>query len=64
MATAANVATSAPSTGIVRRTLELIPGLLLLAAVGYAGKFIEQSIGAYTKSHHVTLTLSMFYGPL
>ena len=37
-----------------RRILELIPGLLLLAAVGYAGKFIEQSIGSYTKSHHIT----------
>lgn len=37
-----------------RRVLALIPGLLLLAAVGYAGKFIEQSIAVYTKSHHVT----------
>jgi uncharacterized integral membrane protein (TIGR00698 family) len=37
-----------------RRVLALIPGLLLLAAIGYAGKFIEQSIAAYTKSHHVT----------
>src|SRR6202142_4329938 len=41
--------TSAP----VRRVLALIPGLVLLAAVGYAGKFIEQSINAYTKSHHI-----------
>jgi uncharacterized integral membrane protein (TIGR00698 family) len=34
--------------------VELVPGLLLLAAVGYAGKIIEQSIGTYTKSHHIT----------
>jgi len=59
MATASTTAVSAPSTSappisLVRRIVELIPGLLLLAAVGYAGKFIEQSIAAYTKSHHVT----------
>lgn len=57
MATAAN--TTRP-IGLVepisfgRRILELIPGLLLLTAVGYAGKFIEQSIAFYTKSHHIT----------
>lgn len=37
-----------------RRIAALIPGLLLLAAVGYAGKFIEQSISGYTKAHHLT----------
>jgi uncharacterized integral membrane protein (TIGR00698 family) len=41
-------------THLGRRLLELTPGLLLLTAVGYAGKFIEQSIAAYTKSHHIT----------
>src|SRR5271157_3492181 len=30
----------------------LIPGVLLLAAIGYAGKFLEQNVGAYAKSHH------------
>ena len=30
----------------------LIPGIALLAAVGYAGKFIEHYLGAYAKSHH------------
>jgi uncharacterized integral membrane protein (TIGR00698 family) len=39
--------------GLGRRIAALIPGLLLLAAVGYAGKFIEQSIGAYTKARHI-----------
>jgi uncharacterized integral membrane protein (TIGR00698 family) len=33
----------------------LIPGILLLAAVGYAGKFIEQFIARYGKSHHLVL---------
>src|ERR1035441_292957 len=36
------------------RFFALIPGLLLLAAVGYAGKFIEQSIAIYTKTNHIT----------
>jgi uncharacterized integral membrane protein (TIGR00698 family) len=40
--------------GLGRRFAVLIPGLLLLAAVGYGGKYIEQSIAAYTKGHHVT----------
>jgi uncharacterized integral membrane protein (TIGR00698 family) len=37
------------------RILALVPGVLLLAAVGYAGKFIEQSIGRYGKAHHLVL---------
>jgi uncharacterized integral membrane protein (TIGR00698 family) len=37
-----------------RRIVALVPGLLLLAAVGFAGKLIEQSIAAYTKAHHLT----------
>jgi len=34
------------------RFLRLIPGVALLAAIGYAGKFLEQNLGAYAKSHH------------
>jgi hypothetical protein len=56
MATAANathpIAVAEPGS-LGRRILALIPGLLLLTAVGYTGKFIEQSIAAYTKSHHI-----------
>ncbi len=37
------------------RMLALVPGILLLAAVGYGGKFIEQSIAAYGKAHHLHL---------
>jgi uncharacterized integral membrane protein (TIGR00698 family) len=35
--------------------LRLIPGMLLLAAIGYAGKFTEQTIAAYGKAHHLAL---------
>jgi uncharacterized integral membrane protein (TIGR00698 family) len=45
---------STPS-GTLRRLIELIPGLALLAAVGYAGKWIEHSIAAYGKTHHKVL---------
>lgn len=37
------------------RILALAPGILLLAAVGYAGKFIEQFIARYGKTHHLVL---------
>jgi len=38
-----------------RRALELVPGIALLAAIGYAGKLIEQSIAAYSKAHALHL---------
>ena len=51
----ATTAVSAPTpANLGRQFVALIPGLLLLAAVGYAGKLIEQSIATYTKSHHIT----------
>ena len=34
------------------RFLRIIPGVLLLAAIGYAGKLLEQNVGKYAKSHH------------
>jgi uncharacterized integral membrane protein (TIGR00698 family) len=37
------------------RLLGLLPGIALLAAVGYAGKIIEQSIARYGKAHHQIL---------
>jgi uncharacterized integral membrane protein (TIGR00698 family) len=52
MATAAIATPKAESLG--QRAIALIPGMLLLVAVGYAGKIIEQSTAAYTKSHHIT----------
>jgi uncharacterized integral membrane protein (TIGR00698 family) len=35
-----------------RRVVEIVPGLLLLFAVGYSGKFLEQFIGRTAKAHH------------
>jgi uncharacterized integral membrane protein (TIGR00698 family) len=40
---------------LFKRAFALLPGIVLLAAVGYAGKFIERSIAVYGKSHHITL---------
>jgi uncharacterized integral membrane protein (TIGR00698 family) len=40
---------------IARRLAGLVPGLVALALVGYAGKFTEQSIAAYGRAHHLTL---------
>lgn len=37
------------------RFFRLVPGILLLLAVGYAGKFIEQSVAHYGKAHHLVL---------
>jgi uncharacterized integral membrane protein (TIGR00698 family) len=42
-------------TGGVGTFFALIPGILLLAIIGYAGKFIEQSIARYGKAHHLVL---------
>jgi uncharacterized integral membrane protein (TIGR00698 family) len=53
MATTAAI-TSAKPAGVARQTALLIPGLLLLAAVGCAGKFIERLLNTYTKAHHIT----------
>ncbi len=35
--------------------LALVPGVLLLFAVGFAGKWIEHSIALYGKAHHLVL---------
>src|SRR5437868_2347654 len=43
------------STRLTRRVVELVPGLLLLTAVGYAGKFVEHFIATYGKAHHLVL---------
>jgi uncharacterized integral membrane protein (TIGR00698 family) len=34
--------------------LRYVPGVALLAAVGYGGKIIEKSVNTYTKAHHLT----------
>src|SRR6266403_2532772 len=38
----------------VLRFARVIPGVLLLAAIGYAGKLLEQNVGGFAKAHHWT----------
>jgi len=40
---------------LFQRIAQILPGLLLLTAVGYAGKFLERTISTYGKAHHLTL---------
>lgn len=50
------LATTAASRLPERTTLlDLVPGIALLAAVGFAGKFTEQFIARYGKAHHLVL---------
>ncbi len=35
--------------------LRLAPGVLLLAAIGYGGKFLERAISHYAKAHHLVI---------
>jgi uncharacterized integral membrane protein (TIGR00698 family) len=43
-----------PSVSTPSRFLRVVPGILLLAAIGYAGKLLEQNVGKYAKAHHWT----------
>src|SRR5579862_9909697 len=43
------------SASFLNNFLRLIPGILLLAAVGYTGKFLEEFLAAYGKAHHLVL---------
>ena len=45
-----------PQTQTFRPTsqlMQLVPGVLLLTSIGWLGKFIEQSVNFYAKSHHL-----------
>jgi uncharacterized integral membrane protein (TIGR00698 family) len=44
-----------PRLSLPRRLVELLPGLLLLLVIGFAGKLIEQSINGYGKANHLAL---------
>jgi uncharacterized integral membrane protein (TIGR00698 family) len=39
----------------LRRAAELLPGVVALGIIGYAGKVAEQSIAAYARAHHLTV---------
>src|ERR1043165_7100985 len=38
-----------------KQFFELIPGIALLIAIGYAGKVLERTITLYAKAHHWTI---------
>jgi len=44
----------AQSHSLGLNALQIVPGIVLLAAIGYAGKVIEHSLNAYAKAHHWT----------
>jgi uncharacterized integral membrane protein (TIGR00698 family) len=54
MASSIAISQSQPFS-LLKRFAQLLPGLALLGAVGYAGKFVERTIAIYGKSHHLTL---------
>ena len=55
--------TAAPAPATPANAAALIPGILLLAVVGYAGKFIEQFIAHYGKRTTWCCPISsMFFG--
>lgn len=39
----------------IRSALDLVPGILLLAFIGYGGKLIEATYSSYSKAHHLGL---------
>jgi uncharacterized integral membrane protein (TIGR00698 family) len=39
----------------LNKVVHFLPGILLLAAIGYAGKFVEQAIARGARAHHVHL---------
>jgi uncharacterized integral membrane protein (TIGR00698 family) len=43
------------AVGRLPQWVQIVPGTLLLAVIGFAGKLTEQSIAAYGKAHHLTL---------
>jgi len=55
MASPLAISASVYQGNVFKRALQLLPGLFLLFAVGWTGKFLEQSIGRYGKAHHLTL---------
>jgi uncharacterized integral membrane protein (TIGR00698 family) len=42
----------APPLSLRSQFLRLIPGIALLAVIGYAGKLLEKNVNAYAKGHH------------
>jgi uncharacterized integral membrane protein (TIGR00698 family) len=53
MATSTSL-TRAESDNRSLNSLRIVPGVLLLAGIGYAGKILEHSVNTYAKAHHWT----------
>jgi len=43
-----------PPISLRAHFLRLLPGVVLLAVIGYAGKLLEKNVNAYAKTHHWT----------
>ena len=41
-----------PPLSLSTKFLRLLPGVGLLAAIGFAGKLLEKNINGYAKAHH------------
>src|SRR5208337_1466208 len=41
-----------PSISLSTKFLRLLPGVALLAVIGFTGKLLEKNINAYAKAHH------------
>jgi uncharacterized integral membrane protein (TIGR00698 family) len=54
MATTTADLSPAKNDSFLAAAVSLIPGVLLLAAIGYAGKFLEHFLNTYAKAHHWT----------
>jgi uncharacterized integral membrane protein (TIGR00698 family) len=55
MSTSSPTSVTSSESSPASRFFQLLPGIFLLAIIGYAGKLTEQSIAAYGKSHHLAL---------
>jgi len=42
----------APSLSLSSKFFRLLPGIALLAVIGFAGKLLERNLNAYAKAHH------------
>src|SRR5499425_42183 len=47
--------TQNPPLSIPTKFLRLVPGVALLAVIGFAGKLLEKNINLYAKAHHWTI---------
>ncbi len=55
MASTSIAVPQAPALRPLKTLVQIIPGILLLGAIGFLGKLIEQSINSYAKAHHLTI---------